>query len=143
MDRSRALLGLLQDAREMVRDDWGTCNVDAPWERSHGRHCASVSIIEAANAEGFHSKSATSVAAHIFFLRGAGVNVPANEDQVLEAVCRFNDAQVDRRAVVAAFDKALAIAADDDVTARRGAQQLATVELRQHLREGRLEVPGN
>ena len=117
MDHSRALLELLQDAREMVRADWGTSNIDVPWERSHGRHCASVSIIEAAGTEGFDGRSPPSVAAHIFFLRGAGVNVPVNEDEVFEAVCRFNDAQLDRRAVVAAFDKALAILESDDVTA--------------------------
>lgn len=102
MSDSRQVIGVLQDARELVRDDWGCSNLDVPFETAHGSMCASVAICSGRHAE------IVQLEAHAAFLRGAGVTVPRNRENIYQAVYDFNDAQTSRISVLAAFDRAIA-----------------------------------
>jgi hypothetical protein len=104
LDRSKVLGMVLRDARERVRDDWGSGNADLPEYAVSGSSCASVAISRAC---GTHVLEDTSLAAHTVFLQAAGVPIPESDTAIVVAVYEWNDAQVCREAVLEAFDAAI------------------------------------
>src|SRR5205823_867213 len=100
----RKVLGVLQDARELVRGDWGNSNehVDA-----NGMHCASVGIKRASGGP-LALMAPEVMAAHVAFLRAVDVPVSAEDEEVLATVYLWNDSQASVDPVLAGFDKAIA-----------------------------------
>lgn len=97
------VLEVLQEARELVFDHWGTGNPNIE-DDGWGAMCASVAISTAAE----HDRSNSIMEAHVAVLEAAGLPVPDNEGGILAAVYEWNDAQTNRRPVVEAFDLAIA-----------------------------------
>jgi len=104
LGQSKVLGQVLRDAREIVRDHWGSTNVELSLGNTSGTHCASVAIGRVCGGD---SLDDVSVAAHKVLLIAADVSVPETDKEVLRAVFEFNDAQVSRGPVLAAFDRAI------------------------------------
>jgi hypothetical protein len=102
MNNPRQVIGLLQDARDLVALDWGNANMDVPWESASGLFCASVAI----TSPGIGDESLV-IAAHVALLQAAGIEVPESWDEIYAAVYRWNDAQTNAYAVLGVFTGAI------------------------------------
>lgn len=96
----RRVIRTLQDARDIVSSDWGSCSADAD---AHGASCVSVAIVAAGGLA-----TPESMAAHVALLAAVGVEVPDDWDGAQRAAWDFNDAQTSRASVLAATSKAIA-----------------------------------
>lgn len=103
MSDSQKVLAVLEAARDRVARNWGK----GMWSWSDDQPCASAAILIEVRDESYSLGIAE--AAHVAFLRGAGIRVPGGERATREAVWRFNDAQRTVDPVLGAFIKAIAM----------------------------------
>lgn len=104
-DSQEQVLEVLRTARGLAETHWGTTNLDISMDDASGWMCASIAISSVAG----ECTGDLSVEAHAAFLKAAGQDIPDSGAAILEAVYAFNDAQLDKAPVIAAFDRAIAV----------------------------------
>lgn len=103
MTDSRAVLEVLQGARDLVSREWGTCNLDVAMSNTGGCTCASVAISTVCGEDWDLKMSVPSTWSIPAPTIKAKVRGSANL-----SVYRFNDRQPSVTPVLAAFDKMIA-----------------------------------